>query len=104
MEKIIHPCDVPMWNGKKYPMFCKIKYDNRRLSITGVIGPTVHGNAMGSCGQIDTEFWHPTIRKDGSLKPSMLRFSKGWNSGTFLKFIRYWNQWHLNDMHSECKH
>lgn len=104
ISKVIHPCDVPMWNGKKYPMFCKIEYKDNRLSITGVIGPTKSGNAMGDCGQIDAEFYHPTVRKDGYYKPSMLRFSKGWDKFTFFKFLRYWHEWHLNDMRSGCEH
>lgn len=104
MKKIIHPCDVPMYNGKKYPMFCEINFTDGRLSIHGVIGPTKSGNAVGSCGQIDMEFYHPTVRKDGYYKPGMLRFAKEWDTPTFYKFIRYWHDWHLNDMHSECEH
>jgi len=104
MKKVIHPCDVPMWKGKKYPMFCEITFENGRLSIHGVIGPTRGGNAMGSSGQIDSEFYHPTIRPDGYYKASMLRFAPGWNHIQFFKFLRYWHKWHLNDLHAECEH
>lgn len=106
MKKVIHPCDVPVWNGKgkKYPLFCEIEFTDGNLSITGVIGPTKSGNAMGACGQVDSEFWHPTIRKETGLKPSQLRFADGWTREKWLKFLRYWHEWHLNDMHAECEH
>jgi hypothetical protein len=109
MKKVIHPCDVPTWNGRKFPMFCKIKFEDGRLSITGVIGPTVHGNAMGGCGQIDMEFDHANPEHNDSrysepVKASSLRFAPGWTSAKWYKFLEYWHDWHLNDTHSECEH
>ena len=106
IKKIVHPCDVPLWDGKKYPLFCRIEFsDGGRLSISGVIGPTKSGNAMGSCGQVDSNFWHPTRRPDPELiKPSALRFAKGWTLESWLKFLRYWDEWHLNDVRAECIH
>lgn len=109
MKKIIHPCDMPLYDGKKYPVFCEIEYKNGRLSITGVIAPMKSGNAMGGCGQISMEFEHRDPSQndtcyDNLVKPSELRFAKGWNSEMWLDFLDIWEKWHLNDMHSECVH
>ena len=109
MKKIIHPCDVPQYNGRKYPMFCEITFDDGRLSITGVIGPNQRGNAIGGCGQIVMEFDHENkahndSRYDDPIKASSLRFAPGWNRAKWYKFIEYWHDWHLNDMHAECEH
>lgn len=105
-NKVIHPCDVPVWNGKKYPLFCKINFSSDgRLSITGVVGPLKSGNAMGGCGQVDMEFYHPDVRDDTSLlKPVQLRWGAGWNRAKWYKFLKIWNDWHLNDMKSTCIH
>lgn len=110
MKKVIHPCDVPVWNGKKYPLFCEIEFsDDGRLSITGVIGPTIGGNAMGGCGQVDMDFDHADksqndSRCDNPIKASELRFAPGWNTSKWYKFLDVWKTWHLNDMHAECEH
>lgn len=116
MRKVIHPCDVPMWDGKKYPMFCKIEYKDGRLSITGVIGPHAgYADGRGSGqhaalrGQIDMEFDHldPTqndSRYDDPIKAISLRFAAGWNRAKWYKFLDAWHNWHLNNMHSECEH
>jgi hypothetical protein len=108
-SRVIHPCDVPLWDGKKWPMFCKITITDGRLSITGVIGPNKHGNARGSCGQIDMGFDHENksqndSRYDYPIKASELRFSAGWNRSKWYKFLDIWHTWHLNDTHSECEH
>ncbi len=58
MKKVIHPCDVKLYDGKFWPLFAKIEIDNGKLSISGVIGPMKSGNARGGCGQIDMEFAH----------------------------------------------
>lgn len=109
MEKVIHPCDVPMWDGKKYPMFCKIEFTDGKLSISGVIGPNHHGNAKGGCGQIDMEFDHENkadndTRYSEPIKASSLRFSAGWSRKSWYKFLDIWKHWHLNDMNSACEH
>lgn len=109
MKKIIHPCDVPMWNGKKYPMFCEIEFTNRVLSISGVIGPLKSGNAIGGCGQINMEFDHVNKAHNDSryehlIKASELRFAPGWDKTKWYKFLEAWHDWHLNDLHAECEH
>jgi hypothetical protein len=106
--KIIHPCDCPVGN-RKYPMFCKINLLEGKLSISGVVGPNTHGNAMGGCGQIDMEFdhkdkTHNDKRYSNLIKPSELRFSKGWNIDKWYKFLEIWHTWHLNDLKAGCEH
>lgn len=110
LEKVIHPCDVPQWDGKKWPVFCKIEIsDDGRLSITGVIGPNHYGNAKGGCGQIDSEFDHQDksendARYDHPIKSSELRFAPGWNRAKWYEFLHIWKVWHLNDMQPACEH
>ncbi len=68
------PCNV----------YCKIKYDGKRLSIVGVEGPTKDGNCHGSCGQC-TGF-------------QISEPAPGWTPEMLETFRGYWNRWHLNDM------
>lgn len=100
MKKVIHPCDVPQWNGKKYPLFCKIEFTDGRLSISGVVGPLKSGNAIGGCGQVDMEFDHQNPehndkRYSEPIKAASLRFAPGWTMGKWFKFLEYWHDWHL---------
>jgi hypothetical protein len=108
-KKIIHPCDVPIHNGRKYPMFCKVEFTGGKLTISGVIGPTQSGNAMGGCGQIDINFRHKNPehndkRTDKPLPPRSLRFAPGWTADMWLTFLEYWHDWHLNDLRPGCEH
>ena len=64
--------------------FCKIKFDGKKLSISGVEGPMANGNCRGGCGQIN-----PII--DGTL-------TKGWSFQSLHEFNAIWERWHLNDM------
>lgn len=109
-KKIVHPCNVPGWDGKNHPMFCKIEIDDKgTLSISGVIGPRKSGNAFGGCGQIDMEFdhlnkAHNDRRYTDPIKASDLTFMKGWDQATWYKFLAIWADWHLNDMTAGCEH
>jgi hypothetical protein len=109
MNKIIYPCDVPFEDGKKYPMFCKIEFNNDELSISGVIGPNKGGNCKGSCGQIEMGFDHENKnendnRCDIPITAGDLYFTDGWNAEMWYKFLHVWHKYHLNDMHAECVH
>jgi hypothetical protein len=69
-------------------VFCKIDFDGRRLSISGVEGPTIGGNCMGGCGQIDMH-----------LTPAAFRaLAPGWSRALVAKFLNTWGRWHLNTM------
>lgn len=90
-------------------MFAEIELKDGKLSIHGVIGPTRHGNAIGSSGQIDMEFDHQNPahndkRYNEPIKASELRFASGWNRDTWYRFLEAWKLWHLNDMHAGCEH
>lgn len=68
-------------------VFCKIKFKDKRLSITGVVGPTSNGDAHGSCGQI-----YDSVNLNS--------YAEGWDSAKVSKFLAIWREWHLNDMNA----
>ena len=72
-------------------IFCKIKYIDNKLSISGVIKPSKNGNAE-SCGQINN-----TI-KEYYLNDLSL------DKKTVIKFLNIWDKYHLNDMKPNCEH
>ena len=71
--------------------FCEIKFDGKRLSITGVIKPMRQGGCE-ACGQIYDEI------KD------VKEYAPGWTQGMAEKFVKVWQRWHLNDMNAGCEH
>ena len=71
-------------------VFCRIEYNNGRLSITGVHGPNRDGNAYGSCGQIVETL------KDPAFIPR-----EGFDAS---RFADVWDHWHLNDLRAGCEH
>jgi len=77
-------------NDRPRDVFIDVKWDaeGKRLSITGVEGPTAHGNAWGSCGQIDLSV--------GDYSPI--------NGVDLERLSSVWRQWHLNDMRAGCEH
>ena len=94
-KKIINPCTNKeyTYRNKKRTVnsFCKIEYQDGKLSITGVIGPQSNGDCWGSCGQCVDE-----IRKGVPTKE--------WTSEMLQKFCDIWDEWHLNDMRPYCSH
>lgn len=109
MKKVIHPCNVPQWDEKLHPLFCKIEFRDGKLSISGVIGPKRNGDAVGGCGQVDMEFDHKNKEDNDSrytnpIEANSLKFADGWNKTKWYKFLDIWKHWHLNDMNSACEH
>ena len=55
MKKVVSPCFCKVYtrrgNEATARAFCKIQFENGRLSITGVIGPMPSGNCSGGAGQ-----------------------------------------------------
>lgn len=102
MTKIINPGSITYMN-RRSQIFCKIEFNEGKLSITGVIGPRKNGNADGGCGQIDSEFQHRGTQKNCLTLPSEIKFNKEWNEELWLDFLDVWDKWHLNDM-SACEH
>lgn len=68
MKKIINPCLVEVYEGKKVDAFCEITYEDGNLSICGVIGPKRNGDCYGSCGQCVDEISRGCLLMDGMLK------------------------------------
>lgn len=95
MKKVILPAICKGWTttGKEIECngFCKIEWSDRRLSISGVIGPRASGNCLGSAGQCTESI------RDG-------RPADGWTREMLDKFCDIWDRWHLNDMNPCCEH
>lgn len=85
--KIINPGQI-----KFSEVFVKIAFENKRLSITGVVGPRRNGDCRGSCGQIQDELCRIT-----SMEP-------GWDRAKIQRLAEIWGEHHLNDMHAGCPH
>lgn len=91
-EKVVNPCLCKVNGGAVlFHAYAKIEYDGKRLSISGVVGPTPNGNFRGSCGQCVDEI------RGG--KPEGL-----WTAEMLAKFCDVWDRWHLNDMRPYCEH
>lgn len=89
MKKVVNPCICKVYGGSARA-FCKIEFENGRLSISGVVGPA-GGDCKGSAGQcVDA------IRNGIPVD--------GWDAEMLKKFCDIWDEWHLNDMRPECDH
>ncbi len=109
IEKVIQPASMQTSGGRWVRIYCKIKYIDGRLSISGVIGPLPSGNALGGAGQIDMGFAHKNPQDDDTrwsnlTKPEELIFTKGWDTDLWLDFLDIWKEWHLNDLQAGCIH
>lgn len=86
MKKIISPCLCKVYtssgNEATARAFCKIQFENGRLSITGVIGPLRSGGYRGSAGQCVDE-----IREGCPCDE--------WTREMLDKFCSIWDEWHL---------
>lgn len=69
-------------------IFCRVEFDGRRLSISGVEGPLRNGNSLGGCGQI-----LETLDR-------LAFYAPGWDADSVRRFKECWERWHLNDMHA----
>lgn len=72
-------------NTEDGKFFVEIKYKNGNLSLTGVAGPKMNGDAKGSCGQC-----YEYLLEIGTE--------------TALKIHDIWVKHHLNDMRPYCEH
>ena len=70
-------------SARRLPVFVTIKWHDGNLSMTGVEGPTVSGNAYGGWGQIMLSPLHP---------------ADGWESSDVTRLTDIWTRWHLNTM------
>jgi len=90
MRKIVNPCICDV-DGKAARAFVEIKFDEGRLSISGVVGPTRNGNCLGSAGQCVDEIRAGTP-------------AEKWTNEMLQKLCSIWDAWHLNDMRPYCEH
>jgi len=87
MNKVIRVGTVDCGN-RKASAYCRIKFEDGKLTIVGVVGPLPSGSALGSYGQIYDDITPRYLNK----------YAKGWTFGKLLKFIEIWKRWHLNYM------
>lgn len=85
IDKVVRLGQCPDGN-----IYCKIKFADGKLSITGVVGPHSNGDCKGSCGQIDMSY------REGALDP--IAPAPGWDAERIAYFMSLWDRWHLNDM------
>jgi len=91
MYKVVNPGKVLI--GKQLArVFCKIKIEDGKLTISGVEGPLRSGNARGGCGQINP------------LELDLSTLTPGWTVKKLAKFNAIWRRWHMNDMRPWCEH
>lgn len=89
-KKIVRIGTAKTYRGRAYSIYCKIEFsDDGRLSICGVEGPTVSGNAIGGCGQINRRL---------AQHVTAINCAPGWTYGKIREFLAVWDKWHLNDM------
>lgn len=89
IDKVTRIGSRPSYNNRSMSIYCHIEFKNKKLSITGVEGPLRNGDALGSCGQINS-----IIQENlEDITPS-----QGWDKLKICQFINIWDQWHLNDM------
>ena len=93
---------MPEWSARgsakvSAGVFCKASIEDGKLSISGVVGPLSSGNALGSCGQIDS-----SIKE--ALNAGELSFAPEWSTESVRKLLAVWDVWHLNDMQAGCEH
>lgn len=91
-EKVVRLGTAKTCGGRHYSIYAKIKFDGKKLSISGVEGPLPSGNCLGGAGQIDMH------------KPIVETLAPGWSRSTLKRFWDTWARWHLNDMQAACEH
>ena len=85
INKVIRVGTTQGYSDRAMSIYCKIKFNDGKLSITGVEGPLKSGNARGGCGQI-------------TLNPSEINPAPLWNKRSIAKLQAIWDEWHLNHM------
>lgn len=72
-------------------VFVRIQWLNKKLSMTGVVGPQRDGNCYGSCGQINP------LAKIRGMTPLL-------SKEAMFNLDHIWKEYHLNDMQAGCVH
>lgn len=90
--RVIRPGSVKTYDNTSQSLYCKIKYNDGKLSITGVVGPMSNGDCRGSAGQNSEELKNIT------------KIAPGWTQEMINRLYDVWERWHLNDMRPDCEH
>jgi len=109
INKTVRIGRIECYEGRRASVFCKIEYKDGKLSISGVVGPTREGNAIGGCGQIDMEFEHRNPdhndkRITNLIRTSDFEFAENWDVEKWFDFLETWKLYHLNDLQAGCEH
>lgn len=109
MKKTVRVGTIKTRGGRRASVYCRVEYEEGRLSISGVVGPLPSGNCLGGCRQIDMDFDHARPedndpRTTNPIKTSQINFAPGWSPSKWLDFLEIWKRWHLNDMNPGCEH
>lgn len=92
MKKIVNPAICQISDSTRGARaFARIEFENGKLSICGVVGPTSDGNCRGSAGQCREEIAAGTP-------------AEGWDKEMLKKFSGIWKRWNLNDLRAACEH
>lgn len=83
---------VRLGTGRWGDIFAKITFRGDRLSIVGVEGPKLNGDAYGGCGQIYGSYLTPEQRAE------IKNPAPKWDAEKIAQFFATWKRWHLNDM------
>lgn len=80
----------------KRRIYLEIKYEDKKLSISGTIGENKYGYAY-TCGQI-----YDTI--DPRKVENTIEYTSDWNKDYLVGLINIWQKYHLNDLNANCEH
>lgn len=109
-HKVCRIGTIPDHRNRRISVFLEIGFKDGKLSIAGVEGPTLGGNAIGSSGQIDGHYKHRNSADDDprsseyAIGVEKIKFAPGWDADLWLDVLDIWKQWHLNDMQAGCEH
>ena len=107
MKKIIRVGLIPL-GGIRASVYCRIRYEDGNLGISGVVGPLPSGNCRGGCGQIDGEFAHRNPEDNDPrfdhIHPQDIKYAKGWDKELWYDFLDIWKKYHLNNLQAGCEH
>lgn len=94
MEAFIRKVN-PGFNSYGESISIKVKFDGKRLSITGEEWKP-GSREPSACGQICGHITDP--------ESYLTRLNDGWTGAKFARLLEVWHRWHLNDMQAGCEH
>jgi hypothetical protein len=92
IHKVVSVGSLKGFNPSAPILFLEIRFDGKRLSISGVEGPKKNGDALGGCGQVIDSL------------DRILTYCPGFDASKVAELKSVWARWHLNDMRAGCEH